>query len=69
VIAVVSACALLLVQAASSARGGQAEPVVTAAQLKAAIDNLGKFDAPTRTSAARTVRRAARASTIRGLAM
>jgi HEAT repeat protein len=67
VIAVVSACALLLVQAASSARGGQAEPVVTAAQLKAAIDNLGKFDAPTRTSAARTVRRAAPAQAVPAL--
>ena len=42
--------------------GGQApasrEQALTPAQLKAAIDNLGKFDAAVRTTAARSVRRA-----------
>ena len=66
-IAVVTACALLLMQAAPQGRGGQAEPAVTAVQLKGAIDNLGKFEAPTRTAAARTVRRAAPAQAVPAL--
>jgi len=36
-------------------------------QLKAAIDNLGKFDAPTRTAAARAVRRAPAAQAVPAL--
>ena len=45
----------------------QTDPAITAAQLKSAIDNLGKFDAPTRTSAARTVRRAPAAQAVPAL--
>jgi HEAT repeat protein len=44
-------------------RSGQ----VSGAQLKAAIDNLGKFDAETRTDAARTIRRAAAAQAVPAL--
>ena len=42
-----------------SAHGPRASGSSCPPQLKAAIDNLGKFDAATRTAAARTVRRAA----------
>src|SRR3954470_14561963 len=43
-------------------------PPPSAAQpLKAAIDNLGKFDAPTRTAAARAVRRAPAAQAVPAL--
>jgi HEAT repeat protein len=51
--------------------GGQApasrEQPVSPAQLKAAIDNLGKFDAPVRTTAARSVRRAPAAQAVPAL--
>jgi HEAT repeat protein len=40
---------------------------ISPAQLKAAIDNLGKFDAETRTAAARAVRRAAAAQAVPAL--
>jgi HEAT repeat protein len=62
--AVVAAVAALLWVAGPWA---QTEPAVTGAQLKAAIDNLGKFDAPTRTAAARTVRRAPAAQAVPAL--
>ncbi len=65
-IAVVLACVLLQAPATPAARG-QTEPAVSAVQLKTAIDNLGKFDAPTRTAAARTVRRAAAAQAVPAL--
>ena len=65
-IAVVLACVLLQAPATPAARG-QTEPAVSAVQLKSAIDNLGKFDAPTRTAAARTVRRAAAAQAVPAL--
>jgi HEAT repeat protein len=66
VIALVLACVLLQAPAAPPARG-QTEPAVSAVQLKTAIDNLGKFDAPTRAAAARTVRRAAAAQAVPAL--
>ena len=44
-----------------------AAPPATPAQLKAAIDNLGKFDAPVRTAAARAVRRAPAAQAVPAL--
>jgi HEAT repeat protein len=51
--------------------GGQApasrEQPISPAQLKAAIDNLGKFDAPVRTTAARSVRRAPAAQAVPAL--
>jgi HEAT repeat protein len=40
---------------------------ISPAQLKAAIDNLGKFDAATRTTAARAVRRAPPAQAVPAL--
>jgi HEAT repeat protein len=45
----------------------QPERPTPAVQLKAAIDNLGKFDAPTRSAAARTVRRAPAAQAVPAL--
>jgi HEAT repeat protein len=48
---------------AQAPRGGQ----TPAAQLKAAVDNLGKFDAPTRLAAAKAVRRAAAAQAVPAL--
>jgi HEAT repeat protein len=59
-VALLSLAALTGVQAAQAPRGAQPPAQATSpAQLKSAIDSLGKFDAPTRTSAARTVRRTA----------
>ena len=53
------------------ARGAQTPPsrdqAISPAQLKAAIDNLGKFDAATRTTAARSVRRAPAAQALPAL--
>ena len=55
--------------AAAQAQRGQppAARQTSPAQLKAAIDNLGKFDAPTRTAAARAVRRAPAAQAVPAL--
>ena len=61
------AAALLLLTGGGSAVQRQSEPGVSGVQLKAAIDNLGKFDATTRSAAARTVRRAAPAQAIPAL--
>ena len=61
------AAALLLLTGGGSAVQRQSEPAVSGVQLKAAIDNLGKFDAATRSAAARTVRRAAPAQAVPAL--
>jgi HEAT repeat protein len=67
VIRAIAAClvavwaAAIAAQTPPTAQAPQAGPnqsPVSAAQLAAAIDNLGKFEAATRTTAARTVRRA-----------
>jgi HEAT repeat protein len=65
ILAPVLVAATLAAQAspASQVRETQTSP----AQLKAAIDNLGKFDAATRTSAARAVRRAPAAQAVPAL--
>jgi HEAT repeat protein len=54
---------LMLVTAPAWQGRGQGSP----AQLRTAIDNLGKFDAAARTAAARTVRRAAAAQAVPAL--
>ncbi|MEO6238060.1 MAG: HEAT repeat domain-containing protein [Vicinamibacterales bacterium] len=65
------AALVLAVTVLGTALGAQApasrDQPLTPLQLKAAIDGLGKFDAPTRTSAARTVRRAAAAQALPAL--
>lgn len=62
---------VLAVTMFGTALGAQApasrDQLLTPLQLKAAIDGLGKFDAPTRTSAARSVRRAAAAQALPAL--
>jgi len=59
--------ALLLMGGSGPSAQAQPEGAVSAAQLKAAIDNLGKFDAATRGAAARTVRRAPPAQAVPAL--
>jgi HEAT repeat protein len=49
------------------AAGLQAQPPAATMTLKASIDNLGKFDAPTRIAAARAVRRASVAQAVPAL--
>src|SRR4051812_30086810 len=61
-----SLLALSVVLVAAPGRQHERAPV-SAAQLKAAIDNLGKFEAATRTEAARTVRRAPPAQAVPAL--
>lgn len=63
-------CAATLAAQAPAAQPAAAAPRETQtspAQLKAAIENLGKFDATTRTNAARAVRRAAAAQAVPAL--
>ena len=63
-------CAATLAAQAPAAQPAPAAPRETQtspAQLKAAIENLGKFDATTRTNAARAVRRAAAAQAVPAL--
>src|SRR5205823_5107373 len=60
-----SLLALSLMLAGAPAWQGRGQ--VSPAQLKAAIDSLGKFDAQARTEAARTVRRAAAAHAVPAL--
>jgi len=61
-VALLAIVALTGSRAAQTPRGAQPAEApaqaVSPAQLKTAIDNLGKFDAPTRSSAGRVVRRA-----------
>jgi HEAT repeat protein len=59
--------ALMLVGAASAVRQAPRDQAVSAVQLKAAINNLGKLDAAVRTTASRTVRRAAAAQAVPAL--
>jgi HEAT repeat protein len=66
----VKSAALLLALLLGTAPAGQQTPrdqPASPAQLKAAIDNLGKFDVVIRTTAARTVRRAPAAQAVPAL--
>jgi HEAT repeat protein len=69
-VVIVAACLASLPPAASSQAAGQ-EPsgpqAVSAAQLREAIDNLGKLDYDVRTAASRTVRRTAGAQAVPAL--
>jgi HEAT repeat protein len=66
--ALIAILAMSVSLAAQAPRGGAPAAAETSpAQLKAAIDNLGKFDAPTRIAAARAVRRAAAAQAVPAL--
>jgi HEAT repeat protein len=58
---------VLFCAAALAAQQAAREQPASPAQLKAAIDNLGKFDAATRTAAARVVRRTAAAQAVPAL--
>jgi HEAT repeat protein len=58
--------ALVFLAAAPRAQAPRDQPT-TPAQLKAAVDNLGKFEAPIRTAAARAVRRAPAAQAVPAL--
>jgi HEAT repeat protein len=60
---------VLAIALLGAAQGAQAprEPQPSPVQLKAAIDNLGKFDAAVRTTAARAVRRAPSAQAVPAL--
>lgn len=65
--AAVLVVALLVLAAAPHARQAPAEPPASPAQLKAAIDHLGKFDVAVRTAAAKVVRRAPAAQAVPAL--
>jgi HEAT repeat protein len=66
-VALVAAVALASQQQPSSAPPASATETISPAQLKAAIDNLGKFDDATRIAAAKTVRRAPAAQAVPAL--
>ena len=60
-------CAFVLGLPLAGQAPASREQPISPAQLKAAIDNLGKFDAPARTTAARSVRRAPAAQAVPAL--
>ena len=64
---VLMAAVALAAQQRSGAPAASVTETVSPAQLKAAIDNLGKFDDATRIAAAKTVRRAPAAQTVPAL--
>jgi HEAT repeat protein len=62
----IAAAAFALALALPAAQGAK-DQTTTPAQLKAAIDNLGKFEAPARVAAGKTVRRAPAAQAVPAL--